>query len=271
MKYIFADRGRIGKALKGRFLYLFLDYDGTLAPIARTPGGAVTPKRTRGLLRRLSKLRNCKIAVVSGRKLSGVEKRIRLKNIVYAGNHGFEVRGPGLRFEGPVPPGYKKSFAEIKAKLRERFSRIDGVIVEDKSFSLGVHYRLAAGKDMPLVKKIFYSVTGAYEKKDIVTVKAGKMALEIRPPTSWDKGKVVLWLLEKQKALARDKKRKVLPVYIGDDTTDEDAFEVLKDTGLTIFVGRPRKTKAEFYLKDTEDVAKFLETVLNIQAEALRA
>ena len=264
MKYLFSDRAKIEGTLKGKFIYLFLDYDGTLAPIAGTPGGAVMSGRTKRLLCQLSEMPNCKIAIVSGRKLNDLEKRIRLKNIVYVGNHGFEIKGPKIKFESPISTRYRRSLEEIKKKLQKELSPIDGAFVEDKGFSLGVHYRLAAKKNIVAIKNIFYATTLVYELRNIIIVRTGKMALEIRPSVDWDKGKVVLWLLGRRLFVMRNKKMKVLPVYIGDDTTDEDAFESLKDKGVTIFVGKPKKTRAQFYLKDTEEVAEFLEGILKI-------
>lgn len=259
---MFSDLESIGKILRNKFVYLFLDYDGTLAPIAKTPGRAVMPDRTKELLCRLSKMPDCKVAIVSGRKLSDLEKRIKLKNIVYVGNHGFEIRGPKIKFESPIPARYRKSLTEIKTKLNSELSAIDGVFIEDKGFSLGVHYRLADKKNIQKVKNIFYAATLVYELRNIIVVRTGKMALEIRPPAAWDKGKVVLWLLGRRLFVMRNRKMEVIPIYIGDDTTDEDAFESLKDKGITIFVGKPGKTKAQFYLKDTEEVAEFLENIL---------
>lgn len=258
-EYLFFDWRRIEKILRGKFIYLFLDYDGTLAPIADTPRKASMPGRVRKTLSRLSEMPNRRIAVVSGRKLSDLKKRIRLKNIVYVGNHGFEIKGPKIRFESPIPARYRRSLEEIKAKLESQLSALPGAIVEDKGFSLGVHYRLAAMKDVPAIKNIFYATTLIYEVRNIITVRTGKMALEIRPPIPWDKGKVVLWLLGRRLFAMRNKKAKVLPIYIGDDATDEDAFESLKDKGMTIFVGGPKNTKAKFYLKNTEEAAEFLE------------
>ena len=120
------------------------------------------------------------------------------------------------------------------------------MIIEDKGFSISVHYRLVDKKDIPAVEAEFYSILFLYEFRNNVQVKPGKMVLEIRPPILWNKGKVVLWLLGRRLFMMRDKKMKILPIYIGDDNTDEDAFDVLKDKGMTIFVGEPKKTKAAF-------------------------
>jgi len=262
MKYLFSDWEGIEKILRNKFIYLFLDHDGTLAPIAQTPDKAIMPKGTKDLLRQLSKMPNCKIAIVSGRALSDISRRVGLKNIVYVGNHGFEIKGPKISFKSPVPVRYRRTLEEIKKKLEKNLSSTKGIFIEDKGFSLSVHYRLVNKKDISKVKTEFYAALVLYEVRNSVKVKTGKMMLEIRPPILWDKGKVVLWLLGRRLFVMRDKKMKVLPIYIGDDTTDEDAFESLKNRGITIFVGKPDDTKAQFYVKDTEEVAQFLEMVL---------
>jgi len=264
MKYLFSCWEKIEKILKDKFIYLFLDYDGTLAPIALTPGMAAMPEKTKNILRRLSKMSNYKIAIISGRALKDVSRRVGLKNIVYVGNHGFEIKGPKISFKSPAPLLYKKRIKEMKVKLEKGLSSIDGVLIENKGFSLSLHYRLADKEDVPAIKARFYDAIFPYESTNNAQVKSGKMVLEVRPPISWDKGKALLWLLARYKLEIRVKKREVLPVYIGDDKTDEDAFRSLKGKGVTIFVGRPKKTRARFYLKDPKEVTRFLETMSKI-------
>ena len=92
------------------------------------------------------------------------------------------------------------------------------------------------------------------------------MVLELKPPVDWDKGKLVMWLLEKQRSAAGNGRR-VLPVYIGDDTTDEDAFAAIGNKGITVFVGRPAKTKAEYFLKDHREVVRFLRQANRLERE----
>ncbi|MDD5422006.1 MAG: trehalose-phosphatase [Candidatus Omnitrophota bacterium] len=261
MKYLFSDHERIKKELKGKFIYLFLDYDGTLSPIAESPGKAVMPRKTKDLLRKLSKMPDRKIAIVSGRALADISKRVGLKNIVYVGNHGFEIKGPKIEFKSPAPIRYKKALEEIKARLSANLSSVRGVYIEDKGFSLSVHYRLVDKKRAPLVKSEFFSAVLLHELRNTVNVKPGKMVLEVRPPVPWDKGKAVLWLLGRRLFAMRDRKKKVLPVYIGDDITDEDAFKSLKGRGITISVGKADRTTARYYVRDTEEVAMFLEAV----------
>lgn len=261
-EYLFLNPDKIRRILKDKFIYLFLDYDGTLAPITKIPAKAYMRKETRRLLRRLSGIPNYKLAIISGRALSDIKKRVGIKdNIIYVGNHGFEISGPKIKFNSPVPLGYREKLKNIRAKLEKGLSRIKGVIIEDKGFSLSVHYRLADKKNISKIKTEFHAALVLYEVRNDVRVRTGKKVLEIRPPMAWDKGKVVLWLLARHKFATRAGKKDVLPIYIGDDKTDEDAFESLKDRGINIFVGRPVKTKARFYLKNTKEVVKFLETL----------
>jgi trehalose-phosphatase len=89
------------------------------------------------------------------------------------------------------------------------------------------------------------------------------MVLEVRPPVDWDKGKVVMWLLARQQFASEGKQ--VLPVYIGDDLTDEDAFKAIKNKGITIFVGEPKVSHAQYYLKNVNEVAEFIKVILKMQ------
>ena len=262
--HLVSDLEKIKKTLKGKFVYLFLDYDGTLAPIAETPDKATMPKETKDLLQQLSNMPNCKIAIVSGRALKDVSRRIDLKNIVYVGNHGFEIKGPKIDFKSQLPYLYRKTLEKIKGKLEKNLSLIRGVLIEDKGFSLSVHYRSADKKAIPSIMSEFYTSLLLHEVRNDVLVKTGKMTLEIMPPIAWDKGKVVLWLLARRKFVLRAKKIKVLPIYIGDDITDEDAFISLQGRGITVFVGKPKKTKARFYVKDSFEAAIFLKSILEI-------
>ncbi len=264
VSYLFSSWEGIRKTIKNKFIYLFLDYDGTLSPIADTPGKAIMPDRARDLLSRLSKISNCRIAIVSGRRLSDISRRVGLKNIVYVGNHGFEIKGPKIKFKSPVTPKFRSHLKEIKAKLKKSLSTFKGVLIEDKGFCLTVHYRLADENDIPAITSKFYLATFIDEFRSNIQVRSGKITREIRPPILWDKGMAALWLLDRQSSAMKSKKIEILPVYIGDDLTDEDAFRVLRNRGLTIFVGKPNNTKARFYLKDTKEVAVFLTKILEI-------
>ncbi|MCK9614193.1 MAG: trehalose-phosphatase [Candidatus Omnitrophica bacterium] len=261
MKHLSAFLDKLVKVIDGKSIYLFLDYDGTLAPIVDKPEEAFLPKETRELLINLAKDCNCKIAIISGRTINDVKGRVKIKNIIYAGNHGLEIEGPKIKFRARIHPKFLTMFNSIKDSLAKKLSGIKGVFVEDKGLTLSLHYRLVNKKHVSDVKTIFHETVITYLAGDRIRVKSGKMIFEIRPPIDWDKGKAVLWLLSRQQFV--NKNKNVLPIYIGDDITDEDAFCAIRNKGLTVFVGSPKESCAEYYLKSTQDVAKLLGRILD--------
>jgi trehalose 6-phosphate phosphatase len=139
---------------------------------------------------------------------------------------------------------------------------IEGALVEPKKTSVAAHYRLVSDEERPRVKEIVDAMLGEHPNELKVT--PGKMVYEIQPKIDWDKGKAVLYLLE---ALDLDRDD-VVPLYLGDDITDEHAFEALADRGLGIFVGRAddpevagRTTAADYVLHTMQEVEKFLDTL----------
>lgn len=243
---------------------LFLDYDGTLTPIVKTPDRAAIPAGTKRILRELSELSQCRVAIISGRMLRSVKRMAGLRGIIYAGNHGLEIEGPKIKFLSPVSSSYRALLIKIRDELHKKLSGIKGVLIEDKGLTLSLHYRLVNKKDIPRVETIFHETVIVYLVGNKIKFKSGKMVLEIRPPVNWDKGKVVLWLLARRQF---KQGTNILPVYIGDDVTDEDAFKVLRNRGLTIFVGKPKESFAKYYLKNTRQVVQFLKNILRLKRQ----
>lgn len=262
MKYLFHHWEELKKEIVDKHILLLLDYDGTIVPIARRPEQALIPPRSKKLLQQLSKNRNCEVMIVSGRTIADVKRMAGLRNIIYSGNHGLEVEGPKIKFKSFIPARYKKILKKIKSQLQEDLSSIPGAWVEDKGATLSVHYRLVPSKKIPAVKTIFQENTIVDRLRKDIKTKSGKMVLEIKPPVAWDKGKIVLWLLARQAFLSED--QKLLPVYVGDDVTDEDAFRALQNKGLTICVGQSKDTLAQYYLNNSQEVFKFLQEVLRL-------
>lgn len=252
MKHLFSEWDKVKEKVRGRRVYLFLDYDGVLAPLASTPEKPFIPKEVKALLRRLSEKPEYRIAVISGREIKYIMKKVGLKGIVYSGNHGLQIEGPKIKFEAPVSRRYRTDLGEIKERLEKGLSSVKGAFVEYKNLSLSLHYRLVGRRDISHVKAVFGKTVRPYLAKKRVKVNTGKMLLEVRPPSAWDKGRAVLRLLAKERA------GRTVPIYIGDDETDEDAFRVLKDKGITVFVGKPKPSYARYYLKDTDEVKEFL-------------
>lgn len=233
--------------------FLFLDYDGTLTPIVKRPGMAQLSAPRRSLLKRLARSPHFAVAIVSGRMLPDVKKKVGIKGFYYVGNHGFEIAGPKLKFTHPKARTAKPILRRIKNGLLRRLKGIKGVIIEDKVLTMSLHYRLVRQRDLEKVKITFHALTQPHLKNKKIRITHGKKVFEIRPNARWDKGRAVLWLLKK-----RVKGRKVTPVYIGDDTTDEDAFRALGKRGITIHVGRAKQTLARRRLNDVQGVYRFL-------------
>jgi trehalose 6-phosphate phosphatase len=252
--------GEIQRALAGKQLALFLDYDGTLTPIVKRPEDAILGDDMRAVLRGLAS--HCTVAVVSGRDRTGVEDLVGLENLVYAGSHGFDISGPqGLQFE---QEGGREALPDLDAaemELRDRLADIKGAQVERKRFAIAVHYRNAADDDLPSIKKTVREVSQGFE--DLKT-SPGKKIIELKPDLEWDKGKALLWLLDRL-GLKEDR---VLPLYLGDDLTDEDALEVLVERGIGILVGdHGRLTRARYRLRDVGEVKEFLQKLEGLLTE----
>ncbi len=263
MEYLFSHRNKLKSRLSGKCILLFLDYDGTLTPIVETPDKAIISKEKKDLLDKLSTSPHCRVAIISGRSLRDIKAIVGLKDIIYVGNHGLEIEGPKIKFESQVSPRLKSIIRHIHEEAVSKLSKIKGVLIEDKGLTISVHYRLVDEKDIPELKSILTEITGPYIVRDKIKINSGKKVYEIRPPAMWDKGKVVLWLLARQQFLLE--RNKILPVYIGDDVTDEDAFKALKKKGLTIFVGEQASSEAQYYLKTTEEVAEFLKLISDLK------
>jgi len=255
MRYLYRSLSGIESLLKNKLIFLFLDYDGTVIPIRDTPGHAIISSRVKKLLRDLSEIPRCKLAIISGRSLENISRVVGLKNIIYAGNHGLEIKGPGIKFKSPVTEKHKTVLKQINHNLHKKLTPIKGALIENKGMSLTVHYRLVDPEQIPLVKTVFRQITASHLKRKEIRVRPGKMVLEAIPPVDWNKGKAVQWLLKKGG-------HSTFPVYIGDDITDEDAFKLLKNSGLTIFVGKTKKSNAAYFVKTIPEVLQFLRLII---------
>jgi trehalose 6-phosphate phosphatase len=259
MKYLLSELDNIKRLLTDKLIFLFLDYDGTLAPIAQKPAYAVIPKQTKDLLRELSKKPRCITAVISGRGITDIMHLVGLSDIIYGGNHGLELAGPGIRFNSPVSQKHRDTLIKINKVLRNKLRSIKGVLIENKGLSLSIHFRRVNDKNIPMVKNIFCEATAFNLWRNEIRVRLGKKVLEVFPPVNWDKGKAVLWLLHN---MSFSESTPAFPIYIGDDVSDEDAFKMLKNSGLTILVGNQKKSDAQYYVNNTDEVVDFLTILL---------
>lgn len=234
---------------KGKKLAFFLDYDGTLTPIVARPELAILTKEAREALFALSK--QFLVAIISGRDLKDIEALVGLNGIIYAGSHGFDIKGESYSFEESQAVPFIKEIGKAASLLRKNLEEIKGVIVEEKKFAVAAHYRLVEEKDLP---RFFASFEKVHREFAFLRKKEGKKVLELQPDIDWDKGKALKWLLEK----LGYKEEEYLPIFIGDDVTDEDAFFVLRGCGVGICVMEtPKESFAPFYLRNCKEVYAF--------------
>jgi trehalose-phosphatase len=251
----------VAKRLDGRPLLLLLDVDGTLSPIAERPEYAIVPPATQRVLVELIGLPDTHVAIVSGRSARDARRLVGVKDVWVIGNHGIEVARPN------APPAARRDvaqYAERIAAAAERCSLIadgtPGVIVEDKRWTLSVHYRLADPRVVPALSAHVADIADQLGLR----VTRGKAVLEVRPPVDVNKGTASIALAQSLGALESSGSL----FCAGDDRTDEDAFRALRaaqHAAVTVYVGNDDvevKTGAEFSVSDPEDVRELLESIL---------
>jgi len=252
------DWARLRRTLRGAEpLLLLTDFDGTLAPIVRDASRAGIADTTRQLLRALSRCRGVCAGVVSGRALSWLRKRVGVADLVYVGNHGLEIRGPGVRFVHPLAHQHTASLTRLAHNLRRALRGVSGTWVEAKRFTLSVHWRTVPPRDVQAFQRRARAALAPWVSAGRIRLTAGKRVIEIRPPLNWDKGKAVEWLIARCKGSVW---------YLGDDQTDESAFRMVnRHDGVSILVGRRTATQALWWLATPSEVRRLLSRLVAIR------
>ena len=241
----------IRAAASARHLAVLLDYDGTLTPITGRPQDANLDAATRSTLQRLAGAFTT--AIISGRDLQDIRRRVGIDGIAYAGSHGLDI----LAADGtPSSPGTAETFLpalnDAERLLRRRLEQIDGAILERKRFAIAAHFRLVEEGREPEVEA---AVDEALRKHTNLRKKHGKKVFEVLPDLDWDKGSALRWMIASIDA-------NCFPLYIGDDLTDEDAFHAVRVDGVGIIVtSSPAATAARYRLSDPHEVRRFLEAL----------
>ena len=251
-----AHHEELAARIDGQRLAVFLDFDGTLSPVADRPDQAVISESMRDIVAALSE--RCPVAIVSGRGRADVHQRVGLDTLFYAGSHGFDIAGPTDQpVRHQVGTEFSAELEAVEGRLRTALDRVKGVLFEPKTTSLSVHYRLVRPADRATVDG---AVKRVLDDHPGLRILLGKMIFEIQPRLDWNKGSAVLWLL---RTLGLDR-RDVVPVYVGDDITDEDAFAAIKSIGIGVYVdGRDetdpgRATAADYHVEGTAEVGLLL-------------
>lgn len=259
--YYFFSKDYLSSFLKvNRKVALFLDYDGTLVPIQKDSRQCFLSDKVKNQLRLLAEAEHCYLFILSGRALSDITKRVGIKEIYYGGNHGLDISGPDIRYTHPKAIQSRPVINYAKRKLKNKIGDIEGAWLEDKKFTLSLHFRLVRKEEVIHIKKIFYKTLEEFPDVKYLSVLKGKKVLELVPNVSCDKGKAISYILDRLK-------NKCLPIYIGDDKTDENAFKAIRNKGITVRIGKSKKTAANFYLKRQSEILKFLKEVHRLIAK----
>ncbi|MDR3655139.1 MAG: trehalose-phosphatase [Mycobacterium sp.] len=237
---------------------VFYDFDGTLSEIVNDPDSATLVAGAAEALRKLAA--RCPVAVLSGRDLADVRKRVGLPGIWCAGSHGFELTAPdGTHHQNDAAAAAVPVLEQAAAELRDQLGSIPGVVVEHKRFGVAVHYRNAA-RDR--VGEVAAAVRAA-GRRDELRVTTGREVIELRPDLDWDKGRTLRWVMDH---LQQGGSGPLVPIYLGDDITDEDAFDAVRVgpvQGAPILVRHnedgDRATAALYALESPAQVSEFTE------------
>lgn len=237
---------------------IFLDYDGTLTPIVAKPDQAILSPEMKKTLQQLADVFT--VAIVTGRDKDNVEELVGLEQLIYAGSHGYIITGPnGLHMEHPESDTIIPELDKIEQDARKLLQdRTQGTQIDRKKYAIGLHFRNARPEDEDQVQKIASHLLEKYPGHKTGT---GKKIIEIKPDLDWHKGKAINYIMD---ALGLSDEG-IIPLFIGDDITDEDGFKEIKDNGIGILVGgHGEKTYAPWSLKNVYQVRIFFEKLIDI-------
>jgi len=252
LKHLFEDweciRARIQQAQN---LFLFLDYDGTLTPIVSRPELALCPSEVKRRLENLRDLPSVYLAIISGRSVEDLREKVGVSDIIYVGNHGLEIENPGGRHKKILSSARTRELKRITQNVQNSLKGIPGILFEEKGPILSVHYRNVPQKFFDRIPHVLKEELEQW--RGHWKMASGKMVFEIQPNVDFHKGETVREILKPFPSLG------LLPIYIGDDQTDEDAFRVLKGQGVSVFIGPSGfSSEADFFLRNPDEVQEFL-------------
>lgn len=229
---------------------LFIDFDGTLAPIAPWPDQVRLPPRTREQLELIAR-KDTMIGVVSGRRLADLRTRVSVGGIWYVGTHGYFLRRSGGPTVTLLNPEQRAEMAKVGRRLARELHDVPGILLESKQATVAVHYRHASRQNY---RKVFASISQLLKDHPELDLLPGKKVWELFPSACVNKWTAIQYILRLEQ---RVRKSCWLVIYLGDDAMDERVFSQMQ--GISVVVGRHRRTAAEFFLNSTAEVEKFLE------------
>jgi trehalose-phosphatase len=248
-------------------ILLMTDYDGTLTPIVDDPADAILAVQTREDLARLARSPRARVAVISGRGIEDLRARVALDDVIYAGCHGLEIEGPNLLFRHPDALAQQAMLWAVGNVLVRHAPSVTGMRVETKGLAVAVHYRHVAADE---IRRVEIELARAIsEQGGRLKIFHGSKVIEVLPQVAWTKGECAQWIQERLRASLPEP---ALWLYLGDDWTDEHAFEVLSGQALTIRVGDTvPASKATYRLHDVSEVHQLLALLADGVAAESRA
>ena len=235
------------------------DYDGTLTPIVARPELALLSRDTRRQLTLLSSMARFTVGVVSGRELADLESLVAIPGLVYAGNHGLEMSGAGMEYVHPSAPKFVDSLVEVGGLLEQKLAEVPGILVDNKRLTLTVHFRTTPDSYSAQVEHTVVAVTKSNVDSGQLKITRGKRLLEVSPDIDWGKGNAI-------ERIHQNCGGSPIPVFFGDDETDEEGFAVVQHVGgIAVYIGGTRRnTKALHQLESPGEVAQVLELLTQL-------
>ena len=217
-------------------ILLLSDFDGTLCEFRNDPESVHLPESRRAALSTLARRPAVCVGIVSGRRAADIRDRAALDgSVYYAGLHGMEIVGPERGFTVDQLAAHRDRLQELAGSLAAAVASLDGVFLEDKGVSIALHVRAAAPDDRVRAEETFWALVSPALHAGRARVQRGHHVFELLPDIAWNKGNAVRWIeADASSRFAAP----VRPVYLGDDRTDEHAFEAVGDRGVTVIVGR---------------------------------
>ena len=250
----------------GRHLLLLFDFDGTLTPFQPDPESVYLDDEVRALLAGLALKPRSTVGIISGRRLPDLEKRLKIPGEVYvAGFHGLEIHAPGETFMHPDAAAATATMRRIAEAMRPHLPALAGVFIEDKVFSIALHYREAQPAVRLVAQSRFMDIAREHVDSGRLRVLPGACVIELLPGVSWHKGSALQWIRERIERVHGP----TFTVYVGDDVTDEDAFRAVGPEGMTISASE-RASGAEFFVNGPDGVKRLLHS-LDAPADNRRA
>ena len=253
MRSLWSAWPEIQKRLDGKNIMLFLDFDGTLAPIVHRPADAKIPPRALAVLARLAQSPRVALGIVSGRSLRRLRRFVRLKKIHWIGSHGWEWSLPDDVHRTHASLREDRLLRQVAAQLRRELSSLPAIRMKLKAVGVVVHYRGAPLAQARAARALVARIVARHPSR--LRALAGKKVLEILPVGENNKGTAV------RAAVARIRRRRDFPVliYIGDDLTDESVFATMGPRDIGIHVGRRVRSRAKYFLPSPYQVFRFLQ------------